>query len=84
MRSGAALETAGALEPEDLPKALKPCAQVLPEVTADRWQYHGMGQSGGRSARVWRLFLEPSEGYGAYHSNYTLYVTKVSPRRPRP
>ena len=53
-------------------------SQVLPEVTEDRWQYKGIADKRGHSADVWQLKLEPHEGYGTYHSNYTLYVTKAS------
>ena len=52
--------------------------QVLPEVTEDRWQYRGTAEKRGHTADVWELTLEPNEGYGTYHSNYTLYVKKAS------
>ena len=52
--------------------------QVLPEVTTDRWRYEGTASKRGHHADVWVLRLEPDEGYGTYHSNYTLYVTKVT------
>ncbi len=52
--------------------------QVLPDVTTDRWRYKGTAMKRGHHADVWVLRLEPNEGYGTYHSNYTLYVTKVT------
>ena len=52
--------------------------QVLPDVTTDRWRYQGTTRKRGHNADVWMLRLEPNEGYGTYHSNYTFYVTKVS------
>ena len=52
--------------------------QVLPDITADRWRYEGTARKRGHHADVWVLKLEPNEGYGTYHSNYTMYVTKVN------
>ena len=49
-------------------------------MTADRWKYAGTEKRANQKARVWRLFVEPSEGYGTYHGNYTLYVSEASPR----
>ncbi len=51
---------------------------MLPEVTEDRWQYKGTAEKRGYNADVWELTLEPNEGYGTYHSNYTLYVKRAS------
>ena len=52
---------------------------MLPEVTLARWEYKGINQKRGHDAHTWMLFQEPNEGYGVYHSNYTLYVTQVLP-----
>jgi hypothetical protein len=54
-----------------------PSLQVLPDLTEDRWEYHGSARVAGIAAHAWIWKLTFDEGYGAYEANYTFYTSEV-------
>lgn len=55
------------------------CAQVLPDLSEDRWSYNGTATVHGQEANSWVAYDKKQMGYGEIVSTYTMYVSQVWP-----